>query len=83
MRTTLTLEDDVAATIRRLRGEGDDSLKDIVNRALREGLRQIEGGSRPPRSPFVTPTVSLGRCKIGDLTDVSEALALAEGDDYR
>ena len=83
MRTTLTLEDDVAAIIRRFRRERDDSLKDIVNQALREGLRQLEGQPAAPASRFVTETVSLGRCRIGDLTSVSEALAIAEGDDYR
>lgn len=82
MRTTLTLDDDVAADIERLRREGDDSLKDIVNRALREGLRQLETAPAP-REPFVTATLSLGRCKIGDLTDVTEALAVAEGDEFR
>lgn len=83
MRTTLTLDDDVAAMIRRLRREKDDSLKELVNRALREGLKTLEGEPRPPRQPFVTETVSLGRCRIGDLTSVPEALAIAEGDDYR
>jgi len=82
MRTTLTLEDDVAAAIQRLRRETDVPLKTVVNRALREGLKHIE--QKPaPTAFFVTGTASLGRCRIGDLTDVSEALALAEGDDYR
>ena len=83
MRTTLTLDDDVAASIERLRSASGDSLKDVVNRALREGLREIEEGSKPARKSFVTPTVSLGRCKIGDLTSIAEALALGEGDEYR
>lgn len=82
MRTTLTLEDDVAAAIQRLRRESDDSLKTVVNRALREGLKQLERHPEP-RQEFVTATVSLGRCRIGDLSDVAAALALAEGDGYR
>lgn len=82
MRTTLTLEDDVAAAIQRLRRESDDSLKAVVNRALRVGLKQLE--TKPePQPEFVTATVSLGRCRLGDLSNVAEALALAEGDDYR
>jgi hypothetical protein len=37
MRTTLTLDDDVAVALERLRRAGDASLKDIVNDALRRG----------------------------------------------
>lgn len=82
MRTTLTLEDDVAAIIRRLQRETDDPLKVIVNRALREGLKRIDQEAKP-RTRFETRAVSLGRCRIGDLSDVSEALAIAEGDGFK
>ncbi len=41
MRTTLTLDDDVAAAIERLRRARDASLKDIVNEALRKGLSDL------------------------------------------
>jgi len=75
----LTLEDDVAAALRRLQRDSDDPFKTLVNRALREGLKRIETETEP-RPPFVTRTVSLGRCRIGNLFDVSEALAVAEGD---
>jgi len=36
MRTTLTLDGDVAAAIERLRRARDASLKDIINEALRK-----------------------------------------------
>lgn len=82
MRTTLTLDEDNAATLEQIRRESEDSLKEIVNRALRLGLRQIR--EKPePRQRFVTRTVSLGECKIGDLTDISEALAVAEGEGFK
>jgi ribbon-helix-helix CopG family protein len=35
MRTTLTIDDDVAAQLERLRRERDVTLKDIINEALR------------------------------------------------
>jgi hypothetical protein len=41
MRTTLTLDDDVAAAIDQLRRARDASLKDIVNDALRKGLSDL------------------------------------------
>lgn len=82
MRTTLTLEDDVAASIQRLRRARKISLKQLVNEALRQGLAQME---RPDarQERYRTPAVDLGGCRIGDLDDVAEVLALAEGDDHR
>ncbi|MFW6050057.1 MAG: CopG family transcriptional regulator [Myxococcota bacterium] len=80
MRTTLTLDPDVAEALQRLREEKDLSLRDLANRALRIGLAEIE---RPPRrEPFRTRTVSLGP-RSSNVDDVAEVLALAEGDDYR
>jgi len=40
MRTTLTLDDDVTVQLERLRRARDASLKDLVNEALRRGLRE-------------------------------------------
>ena len=64
MRTTLTLDDDVAAAIERLRRARDASLKDIVNDALRKGLSDLT--VRPKqREPSQTQVVDLGRMQIG------------------
>jgi hypothetical protein len=82
MRTTLTLENDVAASLERLRSESGDSLKAIVNRVMRAGLRHLETKPEVKKS-FQTRAVSLGACRIGDVVDISEALALAEGDDFK
>jgi hypothetical protein len=81
MRTTLTLDDDVAALLQRVREARKASLKDIVNEALRQGLQQLD--APPPRRPYRTPAVSLGRCLMGTIDDVSEALAVAEGEAFR
>lgn len=81
MRTTLTLDDDVAIQLERLKAERGLSLKAIVNQALREGLLALE--TRPPSRPFRTKTVSVGRCLLPNLDCVGEVLALAEGEDYR
>lgn len=79
MRTTLTLDPDVAALLKRVRGARDASLKDAVNEGLRLGSKQI----MEPVESFRTKAVSLGRCLIGDLDNVAKALALAEGDGFR
>ena len=81
MRTTLSLDDDVAAAIERLRKSGEASLKELVNEALRQGLRQMDRKQRRPR--VRTRAVDLGRCRIGSLDDVAEALVLAEGEAFR
>jgi hypothetical protein len=41
MRTTLTLEPDVAALLQRVRRTQGGSFKTVVNNALREGLRHM------------------------------------------
>lgn len=83
MRTTLTLDDDVAALLARLRKARDARHKDLVNEALRLGLKQMTAPSRTPRKPIRTRAVSLGACRIGSLDNVAEALAIAEGESFR
>jgi hypothetical protein len=82
MRTTLTLDPDVAALLERVRDVRNASLKDVVNEGLRRGLKQMT--ERPPEAaPCRTRSVSLGRCLIGDLDNVAEALAVAEDEAFR
>jgi hypothetical protein len=81
MRTTLSLDDDVAAALERLRSERDASYKELVNEALRQGLRQM--GRKERRSRYRTRAAHLGPSLIGSLDDVAEALAIAEGEAFR
>jgi hypothetical protein len=81
MRTTLTLDPDVALLLQRLCQERQVSFKHLINQALREGLRQLE--TPAPATPFHTPTAALGRCLLGSLDDIAEALALAEGEAFQ
>jgi hypothetical protein len=79
MRTTLTLDDDVAIAIERLRRERSHSLKQEVNRLIRLGLmhdREGEppaGGVRYRVKPFATGAPLI------DVDDVTHALEVAEG----
>jgi hypothetical protein len=82
MRTTLTLDDDVAALLEKMRRAKGLSFKQIVNEALRAGLRQLTT-PRPRRQRFKTRHADLGRCLIGSLDDVSEALATGEGEGFQ
>lgn len=82
MRTTLTLEKDVAVALERLRKARKTSLKTVVNEALRQGLEQMASPPPARRAPR-TRAVSLGRCLAGNIDNISEALAIAEGESYR
>jgi hypothetical protein len=82
MRTTLTIEDDVAALLERLRKDRGGRLKDLINEALRAGLKQLTRPRRRRRR-FATRSVDLGRCLLGNVDNVAEVLAVAEGESYR
>lgn len=82
MMTTLCPDDDVAATLDRLRKARDESLKELVNEALREGLKHM-GAPRQKRRLFRTGSVDLGRCLPGNVDNVAEVLSVAGGESYR
>jgi Ribbon-helix-helix protein, copG family len=82
MRTTLTLDDDVAVRVEHLRRERQASMKEIVNEAIRLGLRAMD---EPPRKrkPFRTRTFHCGKPLIPNIDNTAEVLALIEGDNYK
>ena len=82
MRTTLTLDDDVAAELERLRKAQDLGLKELVNDVLRRGLKNLR---TPPkrREPFRTRSVALGRARLSNIDNIGEALAIAEGEPFK
>jgi hypothetical protein len=82
MRTTLTLDDDVAAAIEQLRRARDASLKDIVNDALRKGLSDLNAHPKQ-REPPQTQVVDLGRMRLPSIDNISESLAVAEGEAFK
>jgi hypothetical protein len=66
----------------RLQKTEKKSLKELVNQALRAGLKQM-AFSAPRRKSYQTVAVDLGRCLIGNLDDVAEVLAVAEGESFQ
>jgi hypothetical protein len=82
MRTTLTLDDDVAALLKRAMSRRNRSLKDIVNDVLRDGLaRQMSARAQATR--FETRGRDLGRCLVPNLDNIAHVLGIAEGEDYK
>jgi Arc/MetJ family transcription regulator len=74
MRTTVTFDDDVAAAVERLRHERKLGMSEAVNDLVRRGLRTSQ--MRPP--------VRLETFHLDlrlDISNVAEALEIAEGPD--
>ena len=82
MRTTLTLDDDVAVALERARKQNDASLKEVVNQALRRGLPELARSPRR-RKRFRTKSLSLGKCLVPSLDNISRVLAIAEGETFK
>ena len=78
----MTIDDDVAATLKRVKKKRKATLKAIVNEALRSGLKEMTSPPKRTRR-YRTRVVSLGRCLVGSIDDVSEVLALTEGEDFK
>ncbi len=76
MRTTIELDDDTAAAVRRLRSEGKRGASEAVNELIRRGML-----AEQTQAPFVPITHRLG-LKI-DVSNVADALDLLEGPDAR
>jgi len=55
--------------------------KDLVNRVLREGLKHLT--TKKEQACFRTRSVNLGFCRIGNIDNVAEALAVAEGESFQ
>ena len=83
VRTTLTLDDDVVAELRRLQAETGEPWRTLVNDVLRTGVSARDAGHRRSRRLQRTRGVQLGRPIIGDIANVHEALSVAEGDARR
>ncbi len=77
MRTTLTLDDDVANLLNKEARKSGESFKQVVNRLLRLGLTAAK---QPVRKPFVVKPMNLG---LPHFEKVEELLELLEGPDHR
>ncbi len=76
MRTTVTLEQDVAAAVEHLRRERGVGVSEAINELIRAGLRV-----KPPAKPFRQKTFK-SRLRI-DVANVAEALEIIEGPSHR
>lgn len=84
MRTTLTIDDDIAVRLAEIRAKDGERFKTVLNRVLRAGLDSIrEDAARAPSRPFSTKTYS-SKCLLpADMASTHDMLAFAEGEDWR
>lgn len=75
MRTTLTLEDDVAARLNQVQKRSHASLKSIINESLRAGLCVMEKESVATDGAYSIKPAQLGN-KLPELDNIAEILAL-------
>jgi len=78
MRTTLTLDPDVAAMIEVELKRSNRTLKAVVNDTLRAGLAM---GHKKPRNVVEMPApLDLGKPKLPNFDNIAEILELIESD---
>jgi hypothetical protein len=77
----MTLEKDVAVRLEQMARKRRQSLKSIVNDALRAGLEVLD--SPAARKPFHTTGFDLGPSLVGSLDDVEGVLARVEGESHK
>jgi hypothetical protein len=83
MRTTLTLDGDVAIRLERLRDERGESLKSVVNDVLRRGFEALDCSHGVERAPYRIRPHSAGRCHLKNLDSLHDVLSFGEGEGYR
>lgn len=80
MRTTLTLDDDVASLLSKESRRSGESFKKVVNHFLRLGLT---AGRRPARKPFKVTPRKMGLPPGLSYDNVAELIEALEGPAHR
>lgn len=82
MRTTLTLDDDIAAKLKAESRRAGRPFRDVVNETLRRGL--VTRRSAAPKAPFRINARDLGELRPGlSLDNVADLIEQVEGPLHR
>jgi hypothetical protein len=82
MRTTLTLDDDVAAKLKSLARRSGGAFREVVNDTLRRGLARPPAA--PAHAPFTVAVRDLGGLRPGvSLDNIGDLLEQVEGPLHR
>lgn len=77
----MTIDSDVADKAKKMAGKTGLPFKELINRALRSGLEELESPQKA--KPYRTQGRSLGLKRGLSYDKVSELLALSEGEENR
>lgn len=84
MRTTVTLRDDLALELDRIRKERDSSFKDVLNEAVEHGVIHMRDKPHKQRKPFKIRTFDLGKPLFNSPEELKELIAdIQEEEDLR
>jgi len=81
IRTTITLDDDVATMLRAIHEKEKKTFKQVVNEVLRLGIMEKQPDSEK-LAHYETPLLQTGPCLYPNLDSVADILAAAEKEDY-
>jgi Arc/MetJ family transcription regulator len=81
MRTTIVIDDDIIISVKRIAASRGESKKKVINDLLRKGLerRKDDKGT----ALYETAGADLGACRYPHMDDISEVLAVAEGEEHK
>ena len=82
MRTTITLDHDVAQRARAARAKTGKTFKQVINETLRAGFERLEQAPRKGK-PFKVKSSRMGLRPGLSYDNIGELLAQVEGEDYR
>lgn len=80
MRTTLTLDPDIAAKARRVTATSNKPFKEVINTALRVGLDQML--APPPVKPYQTKPRPMGLRPGFSYDNISDLIVAGEGEQH-
>ncbi len=80
MRTTLTLDPDIAAKAKKVTAKLRKPFKEVINAALRAGLDKML--APPAAQPYQTKARPLGLRAGFSYDNISELIAAAEGEEH-
>jgi hypothetical protein len=82
VRTTITLDEDVAARLKSLARRSGRAFRDVVNETLRRGLARPSAAA--PREPFKVEARDLGRLRADlNLDNIAGLIEQVEGPLHR
>jgi hypothetical protein len=84
MRTTVSIRDDLALELERLRKERDLTFKQVLNEAVERGVVEMRQKPKEQRKPFRIKTFDLGRPLFNNPEELKELIThIEEEEDLR